>query len=221
MDKKFIGILRVTMIVVFIASYGCAMFYQSSQTANTANPPSPTPTPSPAPTPTPEPTLTPSPSEEPTEPASIPKPSVPEFTLEYVDYSYDVPPTTRSSTDPYTNETTTTTIPGHHVEKKKLYIKIKNQPFTPPNSLTRFYYDVRVKGHFGKIWTDLDPCDLESTSDYTIISFSLNDRAAGDQIDFQVEAVIATSHPSFPGSPFGTWSYEESGWSNTQTFTVP
>ena len=30
------------------------------------------------------------------------EPSVPEFTLEFVDKSYDVPPTTESTTDPYT-----------------------------------------------------------------------------------------------------------------------
>ncbi len=32
--------------------------------------------------------------------SSIPKPSVPQFTIEIIDSSYDVPPTTSSSTNP-------------------------------------------------------------------------------------------------------------------------
>jgi hypothetical protein len=40
------------------------------------------------------------------------------------------------------------------------------------------------------------------------------------QIDFQVEAVIATFHPFAPHSDLGTWTYETSGWSNTQTITI-
>ena len=38
---------------------------------------------------------------------SIPKPSVPEFTLQIADHSYDVPAKTTSTTDPYTGKTTT------------------------------------------------------------------------------------------------------------------
>ena len=59
--------------------------------------------------------------------ASTPKPSVPEFTLKYVDHSYDVPPT--YSTDPYTGKTVMTQA-GYHVENKSIEVTIKNQPFT-------------------------------------------------------------------------------------------
>lgn len=51
---------------------------------------------------------------------TTPKPSVPEFTLKYVDNSYDVPSTTTSTTDPYTGKTITTTTPGYRIEKKPL-----------------------------------------------------------------------------------------------------
>jgi hypothetical protein len=46
---------------------------------------------------------------------SIPKPSVPEFTLVLVDSSYDVP--TTYSIDPYTGDNVTHN--GYHVEDKK------------------------------------------------------------------------------------------------------
>ena len=61
---------------------------------------------------------------------TIPKPSVPEFTLKYVDNSYDVAPKTTSSTDPYTGKVTSTTIQGYHVQNRSVEIIIKNQQFT-------------------------------------------------------------------------------------------
>ncbi len=61
---------------------------------------------------------------------SIPKPSVPEFTLKYVDHSYDVPPTTTTTIDPYTGKQTQATQPGYRVENKTLDVIIKNQNFT-------------------------------------------------------------------------------------------
>ncbi|MCJ7763000.1 hypothetical protein MUP38_06065, partial [Candidatus Bathyarchaeota archaeon] len=48
--------------------------------------------------------------------ASITKPSVPEFTVKLADHSYDVPPSTTATTDPYTGKQTVTTQPGYHVE---------------------------------------------------------------------------------------------------------
>jgi hypothetical protein len=45
--------------------------------------------------------------------APIPTPSIPEFTIKYVDHSYDVPTTTTSHTTPYTGETTTVTRQGY------------------------------------------------------------------------------------------------------------
>ena len=48
---------------------------------------------------------------------SVPTPSVPVFTIALVDHSYDVAPVTTSTINPYNNQTTTTTIPGYHVQK--------------------------------------------------------------------------------------------------------
>ena len=72
-------------------------------------------------------------------------PSVPEFTLKYADYSYDVPPKTTTSTDPYTNETITTTIPGRHVENKTIEATINN-------NIGASYYNFRYKGRYEDEW---------------------------------------------------------------------
>ena len=77
---------------------------------------------------------------------SIPKPSVPEFTIETVSRPYDVPPATTTATDPYTGKQTTTTQPGYHVENKTIEAVIKN-------SLGTSYYNFRYKGHYTQDWS--------------------------------------------------------------------
>ena len=57
---------------------------------------------------------------------SIPTPSVPEFSLRFVDASYDVP--TTYTIDDYTGQNIT--HPGYHVENRTIEVRIKNQPFT-------------------------------------------------------------------------------------------
>jgi len=112
--------------------------------------------------------------------ASIPKPSVPEFTLKLVDNSYEVP--TTYSTDPYTGQTIT--HPATHVDNRSIELTIKNQPFTAitvnegsSSWLVDFYYDVRVKGHYADDWIALyPPADIPlkpSNSDYTILAFPI------------------------------------------------
>lgn len=60
--------------------------------------------------------------------SGIPKPSVPEFTLKYLDYSYDVPPT--YGIDQYTGENVTVKY-GYHVDNRSIEFTFKNQPFAP------------------------------------------------------------------------------------------
>jgi hypothetical protein len=118
---------------------------------------------------------------------------------------------------------------------------IENQPFVPPDNLTSFEYNVRYKGHSQENWTEIS---IDSTaqnflypqntsSENTSISLYLSENQIEaqeygfiysqgyGQIDFQVEAVIATSHPFAPHGNTGTWTYETSGWSETQTVTIP
>jgi hypothetical protein len=140
--------------------------------------------------------------------------SVPEFTLKLADHSYNVPPSTTTTTDPYTGKQTVTTQPGYHVENKTIDITIQNQQFLQPNDLTDLYYNIRVKGHFGENWTDLyyisnntaqNSLPRQSASENTVVSVP-QDYPAGGEIF---------------SSSFGFWSWETSGWSDTQTLTIP
>jgi len=155
--------------------------------------------------------------------------------VKHVDNSYDLPATTASSRDPYTNETTTETIPGYHVEDVTIEITIKNQPFAAPvndENYNTLYYNVRVKGHFEENWRELydsysDNLPAQSNSMFTVISISA-DYPDGGQVDFQVEAILGNhylyytpQHPLFPG-PYEDYGVAgTSGWSNTQTITIP
>ena len=95
---------------------------------------------------------------------SIPKPSVPEFTVKFVDYSYDVPTTT--SIDPYTGKTVTNQ--SYHVENRTIQLEIKNQPFNSyiaNGQNISFYFNVREKGHYEENWTTIYSVDNYYTSE--------------------------------------------------------
>ena len=143
---------------------------------------------------------------------SVPKPSVPKFALKYVDYSYDVPSNTISTTDPYTNETTTTTVPGYHVKNFTIEVAVTNQlfPSTINGNTTNLYYNVQTKGHFEEDWYSPYSFSIDSgssgglqgapayfislpsqsSSKYTVLSFPANSYPSGGLVDFQVEAVL-------------------------------
>lgn len=176
--------------------------------------------------------------------SSITKPSVPEFTVRLVDYSYDVPAT--QSVDPYTGETVT--HPAYRVENRSIEVRIKNQPFTPfqiqengNNWTVNFFYNIRVKGHFGQDWTEVfhpsDGFPIRSDSECTVISFystggedfyatstNVVHAPSGGQVDFQVEAMIGYVHRpnisiAVPGSGW-VFTGETSGWSETKTIAI-
>jgi hypothetical protein len=165
---------------------------------------------------------------------SIPKPSVPEFTLKYADHSHDVPPTTISTFNPYNNKTTDTVQPGYHVQNITIVLTIKNQLF--PSNLngnkTYLFFNVREKGHYGQDWTYLyhdgfDSYPAQSGSEDTAISFPKESSAkfsSGDEIDFQVQAILAYVYMHYLGNtPEQGYDYYSSAseWSNTQTITIP
>ena len=167
--------------------------------------------------------------------ASIPKPSVPEFTVKYVDKSYDVPPT--YGIDPYTGKNVTTRD-GYHVENFVIEVTIKNQPFPSviDGNAASLYYNVRIKGHFAEDWTiyyDGDatnpdrPLLVASNSEYTVLSIPLYYPPEG-QVDFQVQAIIGYHTEvwySIPDTIVGgyvkVFKSEKSSWSDTQTVTIP
>jgi hypothetical protein len=76
-----------------------------------------------------------------------PIPSVPKFSLSYVDHSYEVPETTISHTDPYTGKVTTETQPGYHVKNYTIDVIIENQnlPATIEGNQLVMKYTVQIK----------------------------------------------------------------------------
>lgn len=169
---------------------------------------------------------------------SIPKPSIPEFTIKYEDKSYDIAPTT--TVDPYNGQTIT--VPGSHVKASAIEIRIQNEDFSPfttdsGNHKVNYYYNIRWKGHFEENWNSAFLANYgsgffpRSTGTETVFStegqytcgFNIPNTAnfsPGDQIDFQVEAMIG--YVVDPG-PFESEIFqgETSGWSSTQTISIP
>jgi hypothetical protein len=185
---------------------------------------------------------------KPTSAQTIPKPSAPEFTVKYVDRSYDTLPT--YDVDQYTGKTVITK-PSEHVDNRTIEIKIKNQPFTPftdqNGNNINLLYNVRYKGSFGQEWTSLfgersewansgtiDPYraygyPTQNPDDqYTTISFTLYWNMVEGEMDIQVEALVGyTTRAPDPAREHILWTVyiytfygEESGWSNTQTVTL-
>jgi hypothetical protein len=159
--------------------------------------------------------------------SSITKPSVPEFTLRFVDNSYDVPPT--FSTDPYTGKSVMAKD-GYHVENKSIEVTIKNQPFTnykdSQGNNIMLFYDVRWRGHFEDYWHEFSSANnylvassslmdsgslIYPNAPSTMLSYtlgenhngnipSIGDISAGGQVDFQVQAFIGY-YTTIQGTP--------------------
>ncbi len=173
---------------------------------------------------------------------SIPKPSVPEFTLRYVDYSYDVPP--KYGIDQYTGQNITIQA-GYHVDNRSIEVTVKNQPFTPYNdsngNYIGLYYNFRYKGHYGTQWTyfpfnpdgvtatpwngmiisrGVFPYFTQSEAANTTFIFGVHE----GQEDFEVQAQIGHI-ADVGGGTVSLGSYYKftgvsSDWSPTQTVTI-
>jgi hypothetical protein len=144
---------------------------------------------------------------------SITKPPVPEFTLKFIDYSYDTPTTYK--TDQYTGQTVVD-IYGKHIDNRTISIIIQNNdpqftPYTDPLSgkiIDRFY-NIRYKGIYTENWTEMYggkgkmimyyidsklaqngyPTQTQ-VSQFTAIPFPLSDNIPNNiQMQFQVETL--------------------------------
>ena len=223
MDGKVIGILlTVILALVFTIGYGYSVFTRSNQTGN-------------IPSPSPEPTPTPSSSAVPTDIDSIPTPSVPEFTLQFVKETwplYEVNPSTgeKKAIDPDFTE-----------GKRYIEVTIKNQkvPLTSTRlmNFTNLYYKIRVKGHHETEWTETpgsrsyryyNASDSDCT--VTLLEISVNNGLrnfpSGGEVDVQVKALIGQIFRFPVITMFGEGSRydfvgKESGWSSTQTISIP
>ena len=169
---------------------------------------------------------------------SIPKPSVPEFTVKYVDRTYYVPPV--YGIDQYSGKTVQTGG-GFTVTNKTLEVTIMGQSFTPyvftgddglPHEPSMMW-DMAYKGHFGEDWTIVSqgPAWNESSK---VVVFGLGTEnqnspmyipaGLGDQVDFKVRArigysTLAQGH-SFTDPDAFIFHGETSDWSNIQTITI-
>ena len=159
---------------------------------------------------------------------SIPKPSVPEFTLELIG-----PPFFKNTTyslDPSTGQVVAEI--GYTNPYSVLKIDVKNQPFD--SSYGNLYYNVRVKNHsVTDDWVEVYQAwnfypQQSNYSDYTNVGFSIEGYSsrvalAGCQVDIQVEAMLGTIGRVSTSPPIGGYGFigETSGWSETQTISIP
>jgi hypothetical protein len=166
---------------------------------------------------------------------SISTPSVPEYTVQLVDRSYDESPTYQ--TDPYTGQTALI-WDGRHVDNKTFDFTIKNQPFTPYKNAdgkdVELYYKIRHKGQFEEWSTIFAPKEdiaPSSGSGNTFVSFIVGEGTWGGispngSVDIQVKSLIV--YYSLVDDPYNRpWDQSavftavgESDWSNTQTITL-
>jgi hypothetical protein len=189
LDKKIVGLTLIA--ITAIALTAILIYYMSIQS-------------------------TPSPS-VPTEPDSVTKPAVPEFTVELVDE-------------------------GYQINLRTVIVKITNQPFEPytdsDGRKIDFYYNIRLKGHNKENWTEVynaGEMPTQSNSAYTIIEYNSEGNytfilgptsnslevTPNGQVDFQVEAMIGHTYEESAG--LRSWAFvgERSGWSEAQTITIP
>lgn len=168
----------------------------------------------------------------------IPRPSVPQFSLKLADHSYDVPPVTTTTSDPYTGEQVTHTTSGYHVEKKTIDVIIQNQflDISVKNAInSSIYYNMRYKGHYESTWKELSwnqgnsgTLVIQSDSQTTVISIPSTGYPDNAQLDFQVQALVCAYEQVVDSShilpitytDFAVFADGESGWSSTQTITI-
>lgn len=159
---------------------------------------------------------------------TVTTPSVPEFTVKYVDRSYDVPTTT--TIDPYSGSTIT--HQGYHVENRTIEVTITNQPLAS-NQSNELYLNIRTKGPYTNEWTTIYTADTsflrQASGETTTVVYSLDaneypfwDSVNKGFVEFQVEALVGSVHRSSIefAAPF-VFEGQESGWSNTKSVTVP
>jgi hypothetical protein len=177
-------------------------------------------------------------------------PSVPEFTVKYVDLSYNTQAV--YGIDQYTGKTVVKEE-SYHVDNRSLQFTIKNQPFTtytdPSGNQTGLYYNFRIKGAYGTEWeyypfapngwttrryggilggtNPESPADLaQSSAGDTIITFQIPGvyrvPQTGAQIEVQAQALIGYMVPSdyMMAGHVYIFTGQYGDWSSSQTVTV-
>ncbi len=158
--------------------------------------------------------------------------STPEFTVTYIDHSYDIP--AHTTTDPYTGKIIEN--PVTHIDNRTIQFSFKN---TIAPERGQLYYLIRMKGHFSENWTNIYKGEVNTSEPEAIIwafsttgepgrfylaGVSFKGPSAG-QVDFQVQAQTwgEVMSETTATNPFGgsiTTLFGESDWSSTQTITI-
>jgi hypothetical protein len=174
----------------------------------------------------------------------ISKPSIPDFTIKYVDHSYNT--ATTYKTDPYNGQQVVDQY-SQYVENRTIEITIRNQPFTPYNDSdgheVNLFFDVRHKGSYAEDWVNMFGgmtqsiwYDFQSpyakygyavedySSQTTTVLYQLVGAPLNGRVDIEVQALEGYTIASYDGHiMFSVVSYsfigQESGWSNSQTVT--
>jgi hypothetical protein len=182
---------------------------------------------------------------KPADAQSTPMPSVPEFTAKFVTTSYTV-----TTTNPYTGVNTTAQIDNSTIQimiknqqlaygsDYHLYYEFRMKPHFNEN-WTEYYSPVSLFSgsnltlaqYLSTIYYSYS--FPESNSAYTILSLSASGYQPNYQIDFEVTAELGINSTFYSVHtvgevPIGAGQYEPaiaylstSGWSNTQTVTIP
>ncbi len=179
--------------------------------------------------------------------AQMQKPSTPEFTMHYVDYSYAVQPS--YTVNQYTGQTVTSDQ-VYPVDNRTVEFTIKNQPFTPYTDSSgnhiHLYYNFHFKGTYGTEWANYP----DTSHTYGIYSYTFPDTSAsktayttilipisaltcypagtpvipsGVQLEFQLQAIegyINSESTGMMAGSFMDFAGERSDWSSTQTVTL-
>lgn len=154
---------------------------------------------------------------------------IPEFTVRYIDDSYDV--NTPASIDPFTGASIPAT--SYHVDHRLIQVSFANNklPEIPADSHSEYYYNIRYKGQYTNNWAEPRGASDEyyRTSYFKTVNFSLGDISAGTQlpagtkIDFQVQLMYGGIGMNF-SDKWGVgplyFAGETSEWSNTQTVAL-
>ena len=127
---------------------------------------------------------------------SIPRPSVPDITIRYVNSSYPV-----TTTNPYTGINETELVSNDSIE-----ISIKNQPFGYSNTYG-IYFNVRAKPHFEGNWTEIYQLENRASSYNSDGNFSFAEYVSHDS---PTQSNSGYTNITFPVVP--TELYQASGY---------
>lgn len=131
---------------------------------------------------------------------SIPKPSVPQFTVKFVNASYSV-----TTTNSYTGLNETQQISNNSIE-----VTIKNQPFDYSNNgLTyQIYFNVRTKPHFADNWTEVYPLENRTSSYNGDGTFSYGEYISADSASQSKSSYTIITFPVVATDTYSASGYD-------------